>query len=192
MNPLTGPIWAALALLVVAGAPKVTKPFDLQRALRLAGLRVSHPVIRVFGAVEAVIGLLGLLTGHRVLLGLAVLSYLGFAGFVGYALTRATPLSSCGCFGKADTPPTRTHLVVVAALAVCLLIGAVSGAPGVLTATGGLGFVLLTLGYSAIICWFGYLVLALMPTAVTRPNSPLEPAASPDHSVVSSGTGGTA
>lgn len=174
MHPATGLIWAALTLLAIAGAPKVAKPFDLQRALRMAGLRVRHPVVRAFGALETAVGVLGLLTGNPVLLAWAALSYLGFAVFVGYALTRSTPLSSCGCFGKADSPPTRTHVVVVAVFAVALTIGALTGAPGLVSAvtTAGFGVTLLTAGFTAIVAWFSYLVMGLLPTAMARPNSP--------------------
>lgn len=174
MNLLAGPAWAALALLVIAGAPKVVKPYDLMRALRLAGLRVPHVVVRVFGAVEALIGVVGLLTGNRLLLALAALSYLGFAGFVGYALTRKTPLSSCGCFGKADTPPTRLHVVVVATFALLLGVTAVgSGPAGLIPMLGSEpGVALATLGYAALICWFAYLALAVLPTTYATPTVP--------------------
>ncbi len=40
------------------------------------------------------------------------LLYLSFAGFVAWALARKLPLQSCGCFGRADTPPTLVHVIV--------------------------------------------------------------------------------
>jgi hypothetical protein len=45
------------------------------------------------------------------------LSYVAFAGFVVYARARSGSVSSCGCFGKPDTPPTVAHIVVNAGAA---------------------------------------------------------------------------
>jgi hypothetical protein len=50
------------------------------------------------------------------------LSYLGFAAFVGLALNHGWPIASCGCFGRPDTRPTPTHLIMDGA-AVLLAIG---------------------------------------------------------------------
>ncbi len=175
MSLVSGPVWAALALLVVASLPKITQPYDLLRALRLAGVRLPAIFVRLFGAVEAVIGLLGLVSGHPVLLALAALSYLGFAGFVGIALARKTPLSSCGCFGKADSPPTVLHVVIVGGLALCLAVGAFAGGPAI-----GLlpqlshdpGTALVTAGFAALSCWFSYLAMTLLPALGARPAAP--------------------
>ena len=41
--------------------------------------------------------------------------YAGFTAFVVIALRRGGVLSSCGCFGRADTPPTRAHALVTGA-----------------------------------------------------------------------------
>ena len=43
---------------------------------------------------------------------LVALSYLLFAAFVVVALRSGAPISSCGCFGKADTPPSVVHVVL--------------------------------------------------------------------------------
>lgn len=48
----------------------------------------------------------------RVTAVLVAASYAAFAGFVGLARRRGTMVGSCGCFGRADTPPTRTHLAI--------------------------------------------------------------------------------
>ncbi len=180
MDALSGPVWAAFALLAIAGAPKVLDPFDTLRAVRAAApkLPIPHQWVRAFGAVETVIGVLGLLTGHRVLRALAALSYLGFTAFVVVALRRSTPLSSCGCFGKADTPPTWLHVALTGLLA--LLCGTVAGTaepvsswstaaglvPALATATGP---ALLTGVFAATICVLLYLALAVLPTVGARP-----------------------
>lgn len=175
MNILAAPVWAGLALLVIAGAPKIVRPLDLMRALRLAGLRVPHVLVRAFGAAEVLIGVVGLATGNRVALALAAISYLGFAGFVAMALARKTPLSSCGCFGKTDTPPTRLHVVIVGLLAVALGYSvALPAAMASLTQQFSQGLLLpaLTTVFAGMICWFAYLAMATMPTAYAKPNEP--------------------
>ena len=46
---------------------------------------------------------------------LVAASYAAFTAFVLLARSRGGVLASCGCFGRADTPPTTTHVVVTAA-----------------------------------------------------------------------------
>lgn len=174
MSIVAGPAWAALTLLVIAGAPKVLRPYDTMRALRLAGLRVPHIVVRGFGLLETVIAVVAMLTGNPVLLWAAALSYAGFAVFVLWALRRDTPLSSCGCFGKADTPPTALHLVLVAAFAVVLVVAALQ--PGAAVAipaqlAAGPLTALVALGFAAIICWLSYLAMTVLPTTYRVPQT---------------------
>jgi hypothetical protein len=56
-----------------------------------------------------VAGIAGTVLGGVASFGVAAI-YLAFAGFVAYALVRKIPIQSCGCFGKADTPPSWLHL----------------------------------------------------------------------------------
>ena len=49
--------------------------------------------------------------------GLVALSYLAFSAVVAYAWHRGGPLATCGCFGRADTPPTTVHLLLDLVLA---------------------------------------------------------------------------
>ena len=96
---------------------------------------------------------------------LVAAAYLGFAGFVVLAMSRGGAVSSCGCFGAPDTPPTLVHvLVTVAASAVALatavghptgpLLGALADMP-----LGGLPFLLAT----GCCVWFAYAAVALLP-----------------------------
>ncbi|MFV0460846.1 MAG: MauE/DoxX family redox-associated membrane protein [Actinomycetales bacterium] len=174
MHPLAGVCWAALALLVVAGAPKVLDPLDTARALRLAGLRIPLVVVRIFGGVEAGLGVVALVTGNRALLAVAALSYLGFAVFIAHALRSGTPVASCGCFAKADTPPTRTHLVIDLLFALALGAAAVTGGTGLLDSwnSAGAGVTVLTVGFAAMAAWFAYLAMAVLPTSLARPVTP--------------------
>lgn len=153
---LAGPFLAAAALLVLAGAQKVADPQPLVRALRSTGLRLSPLVVRAFAAAEVAVGLAGLLTGSRAAAVAVGLSYAAFTGFVLLALARGGVLASCGCFGKADTPPTRTHAALTAGFALC----AFSGTPDAVT--------LPLLVTSAAVAACAYLVLAVQPLVGAR------------------------
>jgi hypothetical protein len=122
VSVLAGPFAIAAALLAVGGAAKAVRPRDTAQALAAVGLRFprllpARVVVRVGGAVEAAIGVAALLVGGPVLCALVALSYLAFATFVLVALRTGAPISSCGCFGKADTPPSLVHVVLDVAFA---------------------------------------------------------------------------
>lgn len=112
MGAWAGPFLIAALLLAAAGAAKLVDPTNTVGALRKLGVPASAPLVRVGGAVEAVIAVAAILTGAPVLAALVGVSYLLFAGFVLLALGRGLPIGSCGCFGKVDTPPTPLHVVV--------------------------------------------------------------------------------
>lgn len=120
MPALTVPALAAAALLAVAGAQKLLDPSMTVGALRALRLPSSPTLVRAGSALELGIGVGALSAGGAVLWGLVSLSYLAFAAFVAAALRAGTMIGSCGCFGREDTPPHRTHVllnVVLAALA---------------------------------------------------------------------------
>lgn len=139
MSAWSGPFLIACVLLGAAGAAKAVDPVTTVGALRGAGLRVPGGVVRVGGAVEAVVAVAAALTGAPVLAAVVALSYLAFTGFVLVALTRKLPIGSCGCFGRVDTPPSPLHVV--------LDLGAVVAAVGAMSAGGAAGLVD---GYSAL------------------------------------------
>ena len=119
---LAGPFAIAAVLLAVGGALKAVRPHDTAEALVAVGIRFSRVMparvaVRVGGAIEALVGAAALLVGGPVLCLLVALSYLAFAGFVLVALRGGAPISSCGCFGKVDTPPSVVHVVLDLAFA---------------------------------------------------------------------------
>ena len=128
MDVVAAPYLAAGLLLVVGGVAKAVDPLPLARALRAAGLRLRGPVlvqvVRAGAVVEAVTGAVAVVAPSRPAALAVALSYAGFTVFVLGALRSGSPLASCGCFGKADTPPTRTHAIVTGALAVLALVAA--------------------------------------------------------------------
>jgi uncharacterized membrane protein YphA (DoxX/SURF4 family) len=56
MEGLAGPLFIAAALVVVAGAPKVTDPGDTTRAMRSVGLPSSDNLVRTLAVAEIGIG----------------------------------------------------------------------------------------------------------------------------------------
>lgn len=122
---MAGPFAIAAVLLAVGGALKAARPGDTANALRGVGLPGSAVLVRLGGLLELAIGVTALLTGGTVAAALVAASYLAFLTFVVVALRRHAPVSSCGCFGKVDTPPSRVHMgvnVVAAAAAVTVAL----------------------------------------------------------------------
>ena len=164
MEGLAGPLFIAAALVVVAGIPKVTDPGDTTRAMRSVGLPSSDNLVRALAIAEIAIGLSVIVFGGRLAAGLLALLYLGFAGFIVLAMTRGGSVASCGCFGKADTPPTHAHLVLDLAAA-AVAIAAVASPPPAFTdlladqPAFGIPFV----AFVALGSWLGYLTLTLLP-----------------------------
>lgn len=152
---MSGLLFAAAGLLVLAGVQKVADPKPLVRAFRSIGLRLPAPVVQVVALAEVAVGVVALVTGH----GLAVaVSYAVFTVFVLVARARGGVLASCGCFGKQDTPPTLLHAAVTAGFAAA----SVQGAPGGVPLDLALLVTTCALGVTA------YLALALLPMLRVR------------------------
>lgn len=154
--------WFAITtgLLLVSGVAKVVDPAPTGGALEAAGL--PHPAWspRALGVVEVVAAAGGLIMGGAAAWGVAAL-YASFAVFVGYALWRKLPLQSCGCFGKAETPPTMAHLVVNVTAATAALVVARQGVSLLELASGVIG--LLYFVFAAIGVGLTYLILSELP-----------------------------
>lgn len=124
MAAITGPALAAAALLALAGAQKVLDPTMTVGALRALRMPASDLLVRAGAALELALGVAAVSVGGAALWVLVAASYLAFALFVLVALQRGTMLGSCGCFGREDTPPHWTHVVLNLVLAgVALLAG---------------------------------------------------------------------
>lgn len=129
MTIAAGPFLIAAALLVVGGCAKTARPHDTATAIRTMGFPIGPTSVRVGGVVEVVIGMFAIVVGSRTSAVLVASSYLVFAAFVGVALLRASPIATCGCFGKADTPPSWVHVGINVAAFVAA--AAVVAEPGV-------------------------------------------------------------
>jgi len=143
-----GPFAIAALLLAVAGAMKVASPADTANALRGAGLPASPRLVRAGGAIEALGGAYAFIEGDLIGAVLVALSYVLFAAFVAFALACDLPISTCGCFGKTDTPPSRVHLVFNLAAVIAAVTIAIDPSAGIADAVGsqplsGVPFVML-------------------------------------------------
>ncbi len=169
MDALAGPYLASAALLVAAGGAKTVDPLPLVRALRSAGLPAPVLLVRAGAAAELLLGVLAAATGARPAAAAVAVSYAAFTGFVLLALVRGGVLASCGCFGKADTQPTRTHVAVTAALgavAAAVAVRPTGPLPDLLAGQPGHGVPLLVV--TAAVAVTAYLVLALLPLLSVR------------------------
>lgn len=125
MPALTVPAMATVALLAVAGAQKLLDPAMTVGALRALRLPSAPGLVRAGSAAELALGVAALTVGGAALWSLVAVSYVAFAAFVTAALRAGTMIGSCGCFGREDTPPHLSHVVLN------LVLAAVAGATAV-------------------------------------------------------------
>lgn len=163
---VAGPYLAAALLLAAAGAQKLAAPKTLVLALREAGLPVVHWHVRLFAGFEVVVGVWAVLAPGRLPASLVAASYLVFTAFVLLALRRGHVLSTCGCFGKPDTPPTRTHAAVTGLLALTAIAVAADPPASAWSDPGLAGLV--TAGYAALIALLCWAAMAVLPTVSPR------------------------
>ena len=166
---LEGWYFITVALLVVSGGSKVHDPEPTRGALRAAGLPSSRSLVLGLAAGEIAVGAAALGLTSPFAPAAVGLFYLGFAGFVAYALARSLPLQSCGCFGKSDTPPGWLHVGVnLSAAAVALGLAARGGADlfAVLSEQPGAGIPYV--GFVAIGAALLALILSALPAIVGR------------------------
>ena len=117
MPALTGPALVVAALLALAGAQKLVDPTMTVGALRALGLPSSPLLVRAGAAGELALGVASVVVGGAALWWCVAASYVAFAVFVVTALREGTMLGSCGCFGRDDTPPHWSHVVLDVVLA---------------------------------------------------------------------------
>lgn len=127
MTALSAAYFAAALLLCAAGVTKVWRPGPTRRAAEGQGLSVPDWSVRLFGLAEIALGASVIAAGGSIVASLQALLYLAFAIFVVRGLRRGD-LTSCGCFGASDRPPTWTHAMVNAVLAAASGWSAVAGA----------------------------------------------------------------
>ena len=158
------PVLAGAALVVLAGLGKLRRPRPTVGAFKSVGLSVRPRTVRALGVVEIVLGVTAIVPGGPIPAAVLGVAYLGFTAFVVVALRTGGTLSSCGCLGRPDTPPTRAHALVTALIGVSA-IGA-AGFDGVhATALRWSGQDATLLAFSALVTWLAWLVFAVLPHA---------------------------
>jgi hypothetical protein len=133
---LEGWFFLSSAVLLVSGGSKLADPAPTSGALRAAGLFSGRGVVLTLAFAELAVGGAGLLSGGSWAgWGIAVF-YGSFGIFVAVALNRHLPISSCGCFGKSDTPPSVVHLGLNAAGLAAGLWAALNDSPSLVEVLG--------------------------------------------------------
>ncbi|HEX6392522.1 MAG TPA: MauE/DoxX family redox-associated membrane protein [Acidimicrobiales bacterium] len=124
---ITAPYLAEVVLLGTAGLAKIARPDTTVRALHVARIPASRNAVRAGAACELAVALAALALPGAMTGAIVALSYAAFTVFVAGALRRRWPLSSCGCFGKPDSPPTITHAALNAGAVLCGVWWSASG-----------------------------------------------------------------
>jgi hypothetical protein len=173
---LIGLYLVAAGLLVGAGAAKAIRPGDTARALSsMPGasrvpMRLWRGATRVGAATEAALGLVALAVVGPVTGGLVCASYVAFAAVTAMVRVRGGALSSCGCFGRPDTPATWLHVALNVLFAVAAAMVATStsatATTGVLAHQPWAGVPLLFA--SAVGVWLTYLAMAPLPALASQ------------------------
>jgi hypothetical protein len=169
---LIGVFFVACGLLVLAGVAKAIRPDDTARALVLlfaghatwaSSIRRARAAVRFGALLEAALGVAALLAPQPATAALVAASYALFACVVLYARRSGGVLTTCGCFGRPDTPPTNLHVAlnlafVLAAVAVAIRPPDASFLIEFLGHQPWLGFPLILV--SGVGVWLAYLALS--------------------------------
>jgi len=149
-----------------SGVAKLVDPDPTTGAMRAARLPASTPITYTLGLVESTVAVLALAVGGPAVAAGAVL-YAGFTVFTLAATVYDVPIQSCGCFGRADTPPSRIHVAfnLLATLALGRL--ALAGMGPIDWSLPPVDLVLF-LGYAIAGVFASYLLLARLPQLTTR------------------------
>lgn len=180
---LIGIFFIGCGLLMLAGVAKALRPDDTARALvllvsgrvwRVPSFNIMRQTIRVGALLEAALGACALLFSRPLTAALVAFSYALFVCTVVYARRHEGLLSTCGCFGRPDTPATGLHVVlniafVATAIAVALQPPHFTGLVALLTTQPWNGAPLLMV--SGVGVWAAY--LALSPLAALEAARPL-------------------
>ncbi len=133
---MSGGLHALALLLLVAAAVKLGRPARAVTALGQAGLPPSALLVRLLAGGEVVVaGLVVGVGGPGPALALAAL-HVGFALFVVRLRAEVGASATCGCFGGADAPADRLHVVVNLVAAAVAAAGSAAGAEALLATLG--------------------------------------------------------
>jgi hypothetical protein len=161
---------AAAVLLLWSGLAKLARPAATARLLvDMLGRPAYgwHATARLIGLGEVTVGGAVLVAGGRVACAALAACYLVFTAVAVRLAGDARP-ASCGCFGRADTPTGRIH-VVVDALACAVGIAGVVAPPGPWGGfTGQPGIVAVVgLGQVVLLAAMAYVLVAVLPSVLS-------------------------
>lgn len=164
---------AAAVLLFASGVAKVLAPHATARMLAALAVTtlpraprrpaVLRPVARVAGLAEIAVAVAVLGAGGRVAAALLAIAFAVFAVVAARLASGPVPVS-CGCFGSADTPVTRAHVLLNLSATGVAVGSVVVGLP----AGGGLfdDSVLVAVAGSLLVgllAWVAYLSITALP-----------------------------
>lgn len=109
---LTSLLGIGALLLIVSGVAKIVDPEPTIGAMRTLRLPSSKLIAAGLGTGELVVGCATLAIDGIVPPVAFATIYAAFSVVVVAALASDSPLQSCGCFGRADTPPSAIHLAM--------------------------------------------------------------------------------
>ncbi len=118
----------ASLLLVLGGIMKLVFPHPAAHLIGTLGLPARVWIARLIGCAELAVGAFALALGGPVVAAVVGTVYAMFALVVLRALSKGSP--SCGCFGQADSPPSRVHVIAnLFFVAVCLVSAGADKSP---------------------------------------------------------------
>lgn len=159
-----GWFFLSAALLLVSGGAKLADPAPTSGALRVAGMVSGRGVVYTLAMAEIATGAASLLGGGAWGGWAMAALYGGFGVFVAFALRRRLPISSCGCFGKADTPPSLVHVFLNLACLGGGVWAALTSGPSLVSVLGDQPMAgLLYLGFLVAGTYAAYLLLTALP-----------------------------
>lgn len=114
-------------LLILTGIAKLRRPNDTARALRSMSIPVPRLTTALVASGEVVVGTGALVLGSSLFLAAQAGLYAVFLAWVATALVKDVPIASCGCLGRADTPPYWGHVILNGIGVVASAAAAISG-----------------------------------------------------------------
>jgi hypothetical protein len=102
----------ASALMVVSGVLKLRHPESVIPLLTVIRVPAAMQRGRAVGLLEVALGSAAVVTGAIPIIAAEAVCFASFALAISYVLAARIPLSSCGCAGARQTPPSVVHVLV--------------------------------------------------------------------------------
>tara|TARA_B100000686_G_C16792440_1_gene979726 strand:+ start:212 stop:724 length:513 start_codon:yes stop_codon:yes gene_type:complete len=103
-----GLFFVVCEVLVISGVAKFFSPKPTKSALSTLGLPSSLSIVKALGLTEITLGVSGVVVGGRYIPMAVGALFAFFIVFIIFAI-RHDGLTTCGCFGAMNEPPTLLH-----------------------------------------------------------------------------------